>query len=80
MNWTATPSVATMDSEVQGSEGMTLENTPVLVFNSKGKLLAQYPNIKATADEFQCSERTIYEYIKTGLLWKKKKVFLDLAL
>lgn len=58
----------------------TSDDTPVMVFNSKGKLLVKYPNVRATANVFQCCEDTIKEYIKTGRLWKKKKVFLDFAL
>lgn len=59
---------------------ITTDNIPVLVFNSNGKLLAQYPSVKAVAEEFQCCDDTIKKYINNGKLWKKKKVFLDLAL
>lgn len=59
---------------------IAMDNIPVLVFNSKGKLLAEYPSVKAVAEEFQCCDDTIKEYINNGKLWKKKKVFLDFAL
>ena len=52
----------------------------VLVLNAKGKPLAIYHSVSDVAYVYQSTEDTIRRYIKSGDYWKKKKVFLDLAI
>lgn len=53
---------------------------PVVIFNQKGVLMAQYQSAYDVAREYGCSKDTVEDYINNGKLYKKGNCFFDYAL
>ena len=52
----------------------------VVIFSKDGRPVAEYPSIKSVAQEYNTSEDTIRNYIKSGRLYSKGKVYFDIKL